>query len=172
MCDYNQYVLDNDCSTQLKELIRDTCKLELMSPGCHRSNMSEVAIKGFKQHFLGILAGLPDNFPWWLWNRLLPQTETTLNLLHQSNATPTVSAYAHMYSNFDYNRMLLAPMRCPYHSQVHVKPDKQKTWDFHTLKVSSHWAIITVRTTYLWKIRRPNDCQIQSLLCTEVSPTQ
>ena len=127
-----KHVLDNECSYKLKELIRDTCKLELVPPGCHRRNIAEVAIKGFKQHFLGVLAGLPDDFPWSLWDRLLPQTETTLNLLRQSNATPTVSAYAHMYGNFDYNRMPLAPMGCPCH--VHVKPDNRKTWAFHTLK--------------------------------------
>ena len=127
-----KHVLDNECSHKLKELIRGTCKLELVPPGCHRCNIAEVAIKGFKQHFLGIFAGLPDDLPWSLWDRLLPQTETTLNLLRQSNATLTVSAYAHMFGNFDYNRMPLAPMGCPCH--VHVKPDNQKIWDFHTLK--------------------------------------
>ena len=39
------HVLDNECSTKLKELIRDTCKLELVPPGCHRRNIAEVAIK-------------------------------------------------------------------------------------------------------------------------------
>ena len=58
-----KHVLDNECSEKLKELIRDTCKLELVPPGCHRRNVAEVAIKAFKQHFLGILAGLPDDFP-------------------------------------------------------------------------------------------------------------
>ena len=127
-----KHVLDNECSEKLKELIWDTCKLELVPPGCHRRNVAEVAIKAFKQHFISILAGLPDDFPWSLWDRLLPQTETTLNLLRQSNATPNVSAYAHLYGNFDYNRMPLAPMGCP--CQVHVKPDDRKTWDFHSQK--------------------------------------
>ena len=95
-----KHVLDNECSAALKELIRDTCKLELVPPGCHWRNVAEVSIKAFKQHFLSILAGLPDDFPWSLWDRLLPQAETTLNLLRQSHATPTVSAYAHLYGNF------------------------------------------------------------------------
>ena len=110
----------------------NTRHVELLPPGCHRRNIAEVAIKGFKQHFLGVLAGLPDDFPWSLWDRLLPQTKITLNLLRQSNATPTVSAYAHVYGNFYYNRMPLAPMGCPCH--VHVKPDNRNTWAFHTLK--------------------------------------
>ena len=81
-------------------------------------------------YLLSILAGLPDDFPWSFWDRLLPQTETTLNLLRQSNSTPTVSAYAHMHGNFDYNRMPLAPMGCPV--QVHVKSKDRKTFDFHS----------------------------------------
>ena len=76
-----KHVLDNECSEKMKELIRDTCKLELVPPGCHRRNVAEVSIKAFKQHFKSILAGLPDDFPWSLWDRLLPQTKTTLNLL-------------------------------------------------------------------------------------------
>ena len=103
-----------------------------MPPGCHQRNIAEVARKAFKQHFLSILAGLPDDFPWSLWDRLLPQTEVTLNLLRQSNATPNVSAYAHMHGNFDYNRMPLAPIGCP--CQVHVKHDNRKSWDFHSQK--------------------------------------
>ena len=59
-----KHVLDNECSENLKELICVTCILELVPPGCHRRNIAEVAIKSFKQHFLSILAGLPDDFPW------------------------------------------------------------------------------------------------------------
>ena len=108
-----KHVLDNECSDKMRELIKDECLLELCPPGIHRRNIAEVAIKSFKKHFLSVLAGLPDDFPWSFWDRLLRQTETTLNLLQQPNSTPTVSAYAHMHGNFDYNRMPLAPMGCP-----------------------------------------------------------
>ena len=88
-----KHVLNNKCSEKLKDLIWETCKLELMPPGCHRRNIAKVAIKVFKQHILSILAGIPDGFPWSLWDRLLPQTEVTLNLLRQSNVALNVSAY-------------------------------------------------------------------------------
>ena len=100
-------------------------------PGCHRRNAAEVAIRNFKAHFLGILAGVVDDFPDNLWDRLLPQAEITINLLHQSNATPTVSAYAHMCGPFDYNKMLLAPMG--YQVQVHKKTNKCGTWAYHSM---------------------------------------
>ena len=99
-----KHVLDNEISENMKNHIRDTYRfqLEMVPPGCHRRNAAEVAIRNFKSHFLSVLAGTADNFPPSLWDRLLPQTKITLNLLRQSNATPrTVSAYAHLSGPFD-----------------------------------------------------------------------
>ena len=90
-----KHVLDNEVSDNMKTHIKENCKMqvELVPPGCHRRNVAEVAIRNFKAHFLSVLAGVADDFPPNLWDRLLPQTEITLNLIRQSNATPTVSAY-------------------------------------------------------------------------------
>jgi hypothetical protein len=79
-----------------------------------------------------VLAGVANDFPLNLWDRLLPQTEITLNLIRQSNATPTVSAYAHLSGPFDYNKMPLAPMGC--NVQVHEKADSRGTWAYHTVE--------------------------------------
>ena len=127
-----KHVLDNECSKAMKLLIEETCKYELVPPGSHRRNIAEVAIKIFKQHFVSVLAGLPDSFPMYLWDKLLSQTELTLNLLRQSNATPTISAHAHLYGPFDFNRMPLAPLGCEV--QVHEPPDKRGTWSQHSKK--------------------------------------
>eukprot|EP00804_Cyclotella_cryptica_P028234 CCRYP_014586-RA/>CCRYP_014586-RA protein AED:0.41 eAED:0.41 QI:0/0/0/1/0/0.5/2/0/241 len=95
----------------MKDLITNKYRMayELVPPGCHRRNAAEVAIRNFKAHFLSILAGTADDFPLRFWDKLLPQAEITINLLRQSNATPTVSAYAHLNGPFDYNKMPLAP---------------------------------------------------------------
>ena len=128
-----KHVLDNEVSENMKELIRSSynMELELVPPGCHRRNAAEVAIRNFKAHFLSILAGVAEDFPMQLWDRLLPQAEITINLLRQSNATPTVLAYAHMSGPFDYNKMPLAPMGCKV--QVHEKTDKRGTWAYHSV---------------------------------------
>eukprot|EP00804_Cyclotella_cryptica_P021956 CCRYP_000903-RA/>CCRYP_000903-RA protein AED:0.16 eAED:0.16 QI:0/0/0/1/1/1/4/0/960 len=128
-----KHVLDNEISAAMKDLIQDTYKmsLELVPPGCHRRRAAEVAIRNFKSHFLSVLAGVADDFPLKLWDKLLPQAEITLNLLRQSNATPTVSAYAHLNGPFDYNKMPLAPMGC--NAQVHEKTDSRGTWAFHSV---------------------------------------
>ncbi len=78
-----KHVLDNEVSENMKNHIRDTCKLdmELVPPVCHRRNAAKVAIRNFKAHFLSVLAGVADDFPPNLWDWLLPQTEITINLI-------------------------------------------------------------------------------------------
>jgi hypothetical protein len=126
-----KHVLDNEVSENMKNHICDTCKLDMESvpPGCHRRNAAKVAIHNFKAHFLSVFAGVANNFPPNLWDWLLPQTEITINLIQQSNATPNVSAYAHLSGPFDYNKMPLAPMGCE--AQVHEKTNKRGTWAYH-----------------------------------------
>ncbi len=128
-----KHVLDNEVSENMKNHIRNTCKIsmELVPPGCHQQNAAEVAIRNFKSHFLSVLAGVADDFSQNLWDRLLPQTEVTLNLIRQSNAMLTVSVYAHLSGSFDYNKMLLAPMGCK--AQINEKTDKQGTWVYHSI---------------------------------------
>jgi hypothetical protein len=113
--------MDNEVSEAMKNHIKNNCRLELVPPGCHQRNTAEVAIRNFKTQFPSALAGVADGFPPSLWDCLLPQTEITLNLLCQPNATPKVSAYAHLNGPFDYNKMPLAPMGCAV--QVHKKSD-------------------------------------------------
>ncbi len=80
----------------------------------------------FKNHFKVVLVGVDDNFLMRLWDRLLPQTILTLNLLRQSNVAPTVSAYQYVHGAFNYNRMPLGPMGCAV--QVHKSNERRGTW--------------------------------------------
>ena len=73
--------------------------------------MQEAAIKNFKNHFISILAGADPNFP-------------------LTNDAPTISAQAHLFRNFDFNRMLLAPMRCAV--QIHEESSQRRTWAPHS----------------------------------------
>jgi hypothetical protein len=78
----------------MKSHTHDACKLdmELVPPGCHRRKAAKVAICNFKAQFLSVLAGVADDFPPNLSDWLLLQTEITINLIQQSNATPNVLA--------------------------------------------------------------------------------
>jgi hypothetical protein len=89
-----------------------------------RGHAAKRAIETFKEHFISVLAGVAEGFPINQWDKLLPQTILTLNLLRQSNVAPNISAYAYHHSTFDYNRMPIAPMGCSV--QFHIKPSRQK----------------------------------------------
>ena len=76
-------ILYNEVPNAIKTIIRDEYKmtLELVSPGCHSCNAAEVAIRNFKAHSLSLLTGTATIFQPTLWDRLLPQSEVTVNLL-------------------------------------------------------------------------------------------
>ncbi len=135
-----KHVLDNEVSENMKNHIHDTFKLdmELVPPGCHRRNAAKLATRNFKAHFLSVLAGVANNFSPNLWDWLLPQTEITINLIRQSNATPNVSAYAHLSRPFNYNKMPLTPMG--YEAQVHEKTIKCSTCAYHSV---NGWYLFT-----------------------------
>ena len=99
-----RHLMDNEASAELKTEIRKNCTIQLVPPDNHRRNLAERAIQTFKCHFKAILAGLDDSFPMRLWDKLLPQTILTLNLLRQSNVAPMVSAYQYVNGSFDYNK--------------------------------------------------------------------
>jgi hypothetical protein len=111
------------------EIIKD-CTIQLVPPNNHRRNLVERAIQTFKNHFKATLAGVVDSFPMQLWDKLLPQTVLTLNLLRQSNAAPTVSMYQYVHGNFDYNKMPLAPMGCTV--QLYESIKRRGMWADHS----------------------------------------
>jgi hypothetical protein len=105
-------------------------KYQLVPPHDHRQNIVETTIKIFKAHFISILCGCDKSFPLHLWDRLLLQTEHTLNMLCPARMTPAVSAYAYLWGQHDYNANPFAPLGCKV--QAHVTPGVCKTWAPHT----------------------------------------
>jgi hypothetical protein len=101
-----KHVLDNEVSENMKNHIRDTCKLdmELVPPVCHRRNAAKVSHTQLQSPFPQHLSRCSrDGFPPNLWDWLLPQTKITINLIRQSNATLIVLVYAPLSKPFDYN---------------------------------------------------------------------
>jgi hypothetical protein len=106
------HILDNKALAEFKKEIQKNCTIQLVPLDNHQRNLAERPIQMFKSHFKLILAGVDDSFPMQLWDRLLPHAILTLNLLHQSNAVPTILAWQYVHGNFDYNKTPLAPMGC------------------------------------------------------------
>jgi hypothetical protein len=58
-------VLDNECSAAMKACIKSNgMTYELVPPEQHRRNQAERAIQTFKSHFISILAGVDNKFPY------------------------------------------------------------------------------------------------------------
>ncbi len=118
--------MDNEASAAFKAETKKNYKYQLVPPDNHRMNLAERAIQTFKNHFKAVIAEVDKTFPMQLWDRLLPQTVLTLNLLQQSNVASTVSAYQYVNGAFDYNKMPLAPMGCTV--QIHERSERRESW--------------------------------------------
>ncbi|KAL7474148.1 hypothetical protein ACHAW6_000140, partial [Cyclotella cf. meneghiniana] len=95
----HKHILDNEISTAMKDLIKDTYKitLELVPPSCHHHNDTKVAIHNFKLHFFSFLAGTADNFLLCLWDKLFPQAEPSIsyvNLMPLLRSWPMLTSMA------------------------------------------------------------------------------
>ena len=123
-------VLDNECSQQLKDyMTKNNIKYQLATPGQHRANAAERAIRTFKNHFVAGLCSTDEHFPLHLWDRLIEQAVITLNLLRGSRINPKHSAWSQLNGPYDHNAYPLAPPGI--HVLVHEKPDKRKSWAPH-----------------------------------------
>jgi hypothetical protein len=124
--------LDNKASTALKQYMLDKgVDFQLTPAGMHRRNAAERAIRTFKNHFIAILCSTDPEFPLRLWDRLLPQALTTLNLLRGPRINPKLSAYAQLNGAFDFN---CTPMGPPgTRVLVHELPEARRTWAPHAV---------------------------------------
>ncbi len=104
--------MDNEISTEVLALLRKTFDItpELVPPHNHRTLRAERALQTFKNHFISTLASCDPNMPLELWEHLLPQVETTLNLMRASAMNPTISAYEHLRGPYDANRYPMIPL--------------------------------------------------------------
>jgi hypothetical protein len=70
-----------------------------------------------------------QQIPLSLWCHLVHPAELTVNLLHQSNVAPKVSAYAHVHGQHNYMTRPFSLLGCAAMDQV--KPKNQQTWEVH-----------------------------------------
>ena len=122
--------LDNEASTALKRFMtQQGIDFQLVPPHVHRRNSAERAIQTFKNHFIAGLCSTDKAFPMHLWDRLLAQAATTLNLLRTSRINPGLSTYAPLEGAFDYNRTPMAPPGTRV--VAHETPTQRRTWAPH-----------------------------------------
>ena len=126
----NTYVLDNEVSSTLIEaMTKENISYQLVPPHIHRANLAERAIQTYKNHFKAGLATLDPDFPLSEWDRLIPQANITINLLRASRSNPSLSAYAYLFGEFNYNQTPIAPPGTKV--LAHAKPDNRASWAPH-----------------------------------------
>jgi hypothetical protein len=124
--------LDNEISAEFKSFLEEVgVQYQLTPAGSHRRNRAERAIRTWKNHFISILCSTDESFPLKLWDRLLEQTQITLNLLRGSRVNPKLSAYAQLFGPFDFNRTPLGPPGTRV--LVHELPKNRGSWAPHAV---------------------------------------
>ena len=117
--------LDNKSSSEYKRVVTEKCqaRYQLVPLNVHLRNAAERAIRTFKAHFLSILAGVDPDFPNYMWNTLLQQTELTINLLLQATINPKMSAWDYFNVPFDYAVTPLVPLvsRVMIHNTINTR---------------------------------------------------
>jgi len=155
------HILDNECSADFKQTIRDNnMTYQLVPPHDHHRNMAEKAIQTFIAHFISILCGADKDFPLHLWDRLLPQAEHTLNMLRRSKVTPTVSAFAHLWGQHDYNANPFTLLGCKV--EAHITPGTREMWAAHMTSgyyIGNAWDHYRCHEVYVSSTKATRVCE-------------
>ena len=91
------------------------------------------------------MGGTYPTFNLALWGKQIPQDLITLNLLHKSNMSPSLSTYSQLYGTYDFNFTSIASL--VVRVMVHEKPDDRQTWAPHEVEV---WYICLAMYYYRW----------------------
>jgi hypothetical protein len=119
--------LDNEASQLLKNyLYEQDIIFQLVLPYSHRWNAAEDATRSFKDHLIAGLCSTDKSFPMHLWDRLLPQSVITLNMLRTSRINPNLPPSTHLDGH---NRAPMAPLSTIIIARE--TPNRRITWAPH-----------------------------------------
>ena len=122
--------LDNEAPDEMRAFERsNNVDVQLTPPHVHRRSAAERAIRIFKNHFVEGLCSTDEQFPMYLWDKLLEQAQITLNLLRPCRENENISAYHALEGGFDFNR---TPLEIPGAKIIaHSKPSNRKSLETH-----------------------------------------
>ena len=113
------------------DVLYDTIKIvvQLAPTHSHRINSAELAIRTSKNNFVTGLAPVDNNFPMYLFFRIVKQSEISINLLRTPRTNPRLSAYAQILGKFYFIETPMAPPGTRI--IAHEKPVQRETWSRH-----------------------------------------
>ena len=118
------------CQSTSKKYFEDSdIQFQLVPPHMHWRNTTERTVRTFKNHFIAALCTVDPLFPFYLWDRILPQVSMKIKMLQQSLLNPGISAYEQVDGIHNFERTPLAPLGC--NVQIHEKPHKRLTYAPH-----------------------------------------
>jgi hypothetical protein len=124
-------VLDNEASAEYIRVITEdwNANYQLIPPDIHRRNLCRTCHSNLQSSLPLHSHRHHQSFPNYLWDKLMPQTELTINLLRQSLIAPAMSAWEY-YNNapFNFDATPISPCGCPV--IIHNKPNKRASWAF------------------------------------------
>ncbi len=104
-------VMDNHAMKVIKAYLKlKDVSLQLVEPHNHRVNAAERPIQTFKNRFIVTLGTTDVDFPVQLWDKLMPQVQDSINILHRSHIKPDVSTYEALKGLYKWNRYPMAPL--------------------------------------------------------------
>ena len=118
-------------------------KYQLVPPINHRANNAERPIQTFRNQFIVVLCSVEKYFYLQLWNRILQYATISINLLRKSITLPHISAYTHIFGEFDFNRTHLPPNGTRV--VMHNRPNDRALWEPHG---EDGWYIGTAMENY------------------------
>ena len=152
-------MLDNECSNAFKDfLFEEAVAFQLTPAGMHRRNAAERAMRTAKNHIIAGLCTVHPKFPLYLWDKLIPQAELTLNMVRGSRMNPKLSAWDQLSGVFDYNRTPLGPPGTRV--LVHEKSHQRGTWAPHgedAWYIGPAFEHYRCYKVWAWETRRERD---------------
>ena len=107
--DPNLHILDNKCSYDFHKVFKDEdITFQLVPQYAHRCNATERDIRTFKNHLITCLCTCDSRFPTREWDIIIPQVNTTLDLIRSSRTNPALSVYVDYFGAFNFNTTPLA----------------------------------------------------------------
>ena len=98
-------IIDNVASKDVQAYLEaENVNIKLVEPHNHRVNAAKQAIQTFNNHLIAGLSTCNASFPSLLWNKILPQSQDSLNMLRTSQVPPKLSEYSVLEGIHDFNR--------------------------------------------------------------------
>ena len=103
-------IIDNVASKTIRTFLKkEDIKLQLVEAHNHQINAVERAMQTTKDHLIAGLCTTDKDFPVQLWDKIIEQSQDTLNMLRTLRVHPQLSSYTVLEGVHDFNKNLMAP---------------------------------------------------------------